>query len=235
MTISPNTANNSFALNADIATSKPQNTRLTVLALLILIIGVGIISFWFGSNRIVAPTDNSPEAGFARDMSVHHSNAVEMALLLRDRTEDEDMRLLALDITLTQQAQIGQMQGWLNVWRLPIASIEPAMIWMGAPVDGLMPGMASTEEMNQLRDLRGVEADITFLNLMIRHHQSGIDMARAILEKTNRPEVVTLAQSIVISQESEIANMRDILQRKGAIPTEENSEMPGMQHGGDGN
>ena len=193
------------------------------------------MGFWLGSSRIVTPFDNSPEAGFARDMSIHHANAVEMAILLRDRTEDEQMRLLALDIMLTQQAQIGQMQGWLNVWGLPIASLEPAMTWMDMPVQDLMPGMANSQQINQLRDLRGVEADVAFLNLMVPHHQSGIEMAQAVLERTDNQAVVALAQSIVVSQVSEIANMRDLLERKGATPAEESSEMPPMQHSGDGN
>lgn len=46
---------------------------------------------------------------------------------------------------LTQQAQIGQMQGWLNVWGSPIASIEPAMAWMEMPTTDPMPGMATLE------------------------------------------------------------------------------------------
>ena len=57
--------------------------------------------------------------GFARDMMVHHAQAVEMAEIVRDKTENENVRILATDIALTQQAQIGQMQGWLAVWELP--------------------------------------------------------------------------------------------------------------------
>jgi uncharacterized protein (DUF305 family) len=48
-------------------------------------------------------------------MMVHHAQAVEMAEIVRDRTENPQTRTLATDIALTQQAQIGQMQGWLAV------------------------------------------------------------------------------------------------------------------------
>ncbi len=212
----------------------PRNSWLLWSAVAIWILIAGIAGFWLGSNRIISPSDNSPEASFARDMSFHHANAVEMALLLRDRTEDETMRFLALDIALTQQAQIGQMQGWLNAWRLPISSLQPAMSWMGMPVDGLMLGMATADEVNQLSNLRGVEADITFLNLMIGHHQAGVDMARGVLAQTDRSEVVQLAQSIVTSQESEIATMRDILQQKGDMEDIPEGNMPGMNHSEDG-
>jgi uncharacterized protein (DUF305 family) len=43
-----------------------------------------------------------------------------MAEIIRDKTSSDDMRLLAADISLTQQAQVGIMQGWLGVWDLPI-------------------------------------------------------------------------------------------------------------------
>ena len=89
----------------------------------------------------VLPGNDSAEAGFARDMIVHHGQAVQMAEIIRDKTHNDDMRLLAADISLTQQGQVGIMQGWLGVWGLPITGEDPAMAWMGHPTDGLMPGM----------------------------------------------------------------------------------------------
>jgi hypothetical protein len=69
------------------------------------------------------PGDGSAEAGFARAMMVHHAQAVGMAEIVRDKTENEDVRILATDIALTQQAQIGQMQGWLAVERKAAAHV----------------------------------------------------------------------------------------------------------------
>jgi len=101
----------------------------------------------------VPPGNDSAEAGFARDMMVHHAQAVQMAEIVRDKTKSDDMRLLAADISLTQQGQIGIMQGWLGVWGLPITGEEPAMAWMGHPTDGLMPGMAIPDEISRLSQL----------------------------------------------------------------------------------
>lgn len=42
-----------------------------------------------------------------------------MAEIVRDGTESEEIRTLAIDVALTQQGQIGQTQGWLAVWGLP--------------------------------------------------------------------------------------------------------------------
>jgi uncharacterized protein (DUF305 family) len=64
----------------------------------------------FSAGAVIAllltrpPGDDSAEAGFARDMMVHHAQAVEMAEIVRDKTESDDVRILASDIALTQQA-----------------------------------------------------------------------------------------------------------------------------------
>lgn len=191
---------------------------LMVLSFTALLVIVAVLAFWLGTRRSAAPGENSPEAGFARDMMMHHAQAVDMATLIRDRTEDPEMRQLALDIMLTQQAQIGQMQGWLAVWQYPIASTDPAMMWMDMPATGGMPGMATQAQLNELRDLQGVEADGLFLQLMIAHHRGGVLMGEAALERANSPEVRALAQSIVDAQTSEIAAMQDLLVRKGFPP-----------------
>lgn len=60
------------------------------------------------------PGDGSAEAGFARDMSNHHAQAVEMAEIVRDRTTDATIRAMATEVVLVQQFQIGQIFGWLE-------------------------------------------------------------------------------------------------------------------------
>ena len=110
-----------------------------------------------GDSGTPAPAADSADAGFARDMAVHHQQAVEMSYIVRDRTEDEEVRRLAYDIAQTQANQRGMLLGWLDLWGLPKVSADPPMAWMGmgnAPSgeDGaLMPGMATDTEMESLR------------------------------------------------------------------------------------
>jgi uncharacterized protein (DUF305 family) len=187
-----------------------------------------------------APAEDSAEAGFARDMMIHHAQAVQMAEIVRDKTESEEIRIMSADIALTQQAQIGQMQGWLAVWGLPATGREPAMTWMGHPTEGRMPGMASPEELNDLQQASSEEADTLFLQLMIPHHEAALPMAKAVLEETNRPEVERLAGAIAASQLGEIEMMKGLLNQRG-VPMEEDSSAPnehspgadGHPHGGE--
>ena len=176
------------------------------------------------------PGDDSAEAGFARDMMVHHAQAVEMAGILRDKDVSPEMETLAEDIALTQQAQIGQMQGWLAVWGLPMTGPEPAMSWMGHPTRGRMPGMASPEEIEALQKASSEEAEKRFLRLMIPHHQAAIPMAETALEETDRPEVRQLAGAIAASQRNEIEVMRNMLEERGAEPAEGSPSHHGGHH-----
>jgi len=183
-----------------------------LLAVVAVLAGVVALALLFASRP---PSNDSAEAGFARDMIVHHAQAVQMAEIIRDKTDSDAIRLLASDISLTQQGQIGIMQGWLGAWGLPITGEERAMAWMGHPTDGLMPGMATPEEMDQLGKLPPDRADVLFLRLMISHHEAAIPMAQAVLKRTDEPEVRQLANSIIEPQKAEIWNMKAMVEKVG--------------------
>ncbi|MET9340976.1 DUF305 domain-containing protein [Nonomuraea sp. NPDC003804] len=181
---------------------------------------------FFVMGRTGTPTDSSAEAGFARDMGKHHAQATEMAFAARDRSASPDIRNLSEDIIVTQTAQRGMFIGWLQQWGLDQASARPEMAWMvghaghGGTQDKPepMPGVATPEEMARLRSLQGKDAEIFFLQLMIRHHEGGVEMSKGLLELSDRAEVKGLAQQIVNSQTSEIKLMTDLLKQRGAAP-----------------
>ncbi|MFG3404499.1 DUF305 domain-containing protein [Streptomyces sp. NPDC048142] len=80
-----------------------------------------------GQGYARVPAASSADAGFARDMAVHHQQAVQMSFVVRDRTDDEDVRRLAYDIANTQANQRGMLLGLLgllDLWELP--KIAPA-------------------------------------------------------------------------------------------------------------
>ena len=209
---------------------KPSPRRDPMLLTLAVLAAVAVAAIFAVYLSMRPPGDGSVEAGFARDMSTHHAQAVEMAGILRDKTEDGRIRTLATDITLTQQAQIGQMRGWLDVWGLSPTATDPAMSWMGHPTEGRMPGMASPEEINRLREASPEDADRLFLRLMIPHHGAAIPMAEAAFEQTSQPEVENLARTMATSQRAEIQVMEDMLRERGTEPPSGS----GPYHGGHG-
>jgi uncharacterized protein (DUF305 family) len=204
-------------------------TRRRVLALAVG--GVLLLALGLVLGRALAPTSaptpstDSAAAGFLRDMQVHHAQAVEMALLIRDRTDNTDVRLLAYDIAVGQATQSGTMYGLLEAWNLPQRSPGPAMAWTLLPaLDGSgdghqmdpdapagMPGMATSDQIADLTAASGDDAVRLFLTLMIAHHQGGVEMADAALARTDVAQVVTLATGIQRSQRAEIIVMQDLL------------------------
>ena len=205
------------------ATKTPRDAGPLILLLAAAATLFAALALWLYLTN-AEPGDGSAEAGFARDMSVHHAQAVEMAEIVRDKTESEEVRIMAADMALTQQGQIGRMQGWLEVWNLPATGAEPTMSWMGNQTEGHMPGMASPEEIERLQKASSEEADKMFFRLMIPHHQAAVPMAEAVIEETDRPEVENLAGAIAASQEGESEVMRDMLEERGA-------EAPSGSHG----
>ncbi|CAM5684963.1 DUF305 domain-containing protein [Streptomyces griseorubiginosus] len=170
------------------------------------------------------PTAESADAGFARDMAIHHQQAVEMSYIVRDRTKDVEVRRLAYDIAQTQANQRGMLLGWLDLWGLPKVSADPPMTWMGmgdmpsAGEGSLMPGMATDSEMKKLGTLNGKQAEIFYLRLMTEHHRGGIHMAKGCVDKCTVGVEKRLAQGMVDAQQSEIDLMAGMLKERGAKP-----------------
>ncbi|MEU8197063.1 DUF305 domain-containing protein [Microbispora amethystogenes] len=199
--------------------------RLGPRALAVIGIAVVVVVLAGAALSRQAPADDSPEAGFARDMQTHHAQAVRMAMIVRDRTTDAEVRTLAYDIALTQQQQIGQMFAWLDMWGLPQTSLAPPMAWtqtghgsMGHAAAS-MPGMATSSQLKQLEEAQGRAAEALFLRLMIAHHRGGVDMARAVLRSSGDERVRRLAETIVTAQQGEISSMERMLSTRKAPRT----------------
>jgi uncharacterized protein (DUF305 family) len=190
---------------------------VAVFALLIGF-GAGVVT-----PSLRTPGDNSAEAGFARDMSTHHAQAVSMAMTAYPKVTDPEVRQLAYDIALTQQGQIGVMQTWLKDWHLQPTGTRPKMAWMpgGAQEltpDGLMPGMATDAQLTQLDSATGKQADILFCQLMLRHHLGGIHMIDELLQLSHNQDVRDLAQTMKNNQQGEVVQFQSLLTQFGAQP-----------------
>ncbi len=196
------------------APARPARNRwlaagAVVLALL-LGVGVGLVIPLLGR-----PADDSVEAGFLRDMSNHHAQAVQLAMIEHERGTDANVRRFAADIALTQHGQMNIMGTWLRGWGLSPTGSQPAMAWMpdaeGSVQNGLMPGMATPEQMDALRAATGRQIDIQFLTLMRRHHLGGVHMAQGIVKLSDHEDVTWLAGTMVAAQQGEIALIDDLL------------------------
>lgn len=195
-------------------------------ALAVVAVGFAIGRFSLFDNGPAVP--NAADIGFARDMQVHHDQAVEMAMIAYEETDDETVRALSYDIATGQAAQNGMMFEWLTQWGVPQQGT--LMSWMGdtgahgahgvgadadpAEVRASM-GMATDAELAELRSATGAALDCQFLTLMIRHHEGAIPMADAVLERGSIPRVLQVAETMKVNQTAEIDAMRASQARLG--------------------
>jgi uncharacterized protein (DUF305 family) len=76
-----------------------------------------------------------------------------------------------------------------------------------------------------------MEFDRMFIDMMVPHHESAVEMARVVLERTERAEMRQLAEEIIEAQEKEIEQLRSWRQEwYGSSDTPSMAEMP-MLHG----
>ena len=86
-----------------------------------------------------------------------------------------------------------------------------------SPLSGSMSRTMSGSSMNMLSDgyaslesKTGADFDREFLIQMITHHESGIEMAKQALEKSENAEILSLAQSIIDAQTAEVEVMQKL-------------------------
>jgi len=171
----------------------------------------GTISGMMGNGMMGSVVRGDPsqpfDQRFLNQMIVHHEGAVMSAQMMVADSARPELRDLAQRIITAQQREIAQMQQWRNDW-------------YGATSTGTLPsmingGMMGTGMMNrdQMRQMMGANADFDrmFLQMMIPHHAGAITMAQQALAQAAHPEIKTLAQSIVTTQQTEITEMQGYL------------------------
>lgn len=177
---------------------------------------VGFVAVFFAGAVVYAwqqwanePRPNDADIGFADDMRTHHLQGVAMALAYLEDGTDPTLRQMANEIVIVQAGESRLMGQWLEDWGNPDLDLDNAMEWMGmAPVPQTeQPGMASEAELAELDAAEGEELDDLFSSLMIDHHRGGQHMAQYAVDHGSEDVVTHLAQAIVTTQQSEVAEM----------------------------
>jgi uncharacterized protein (DUF305 family) len=156
----------------------------------------------------LGPADDSFDLRFIDAMIPHHEGAVVMAQEALQKSNRPEIKQLAAAIIQAQDPEIAAMKGWRTDW-YPNVGEEPVMY--SAEMGHTMP---MTEEMRSAMMMTGdlgaadEQFDLRFLQAMIPHHEGAIEMAKQVLEKSDRPEVKELAEQIMDSQQKEIDQMQ---------------------------
>lgn len=227
--------------------SRPSGSRLSgplriggLVAVAVLNLAIGAVAgvAWQSSRHADDHAPSAVDIGFAQDMSTHHDQAILMARTVSGLPGvSGEIRVFADRLILSQSTETATMRGWLQWFGEPL-SIDRPMSWMdhgaahhhgGVPAASAdaadasdqppMPGMASIDELGRLSTLTGGAAEIYFLQLMIRHHHGGLEMAQAAYndERASAP-TKQWALTMIGDQGDEIGQMTLMLKARNADP-----------------
>lgn len=160
----------------------------------------------------IAKSSYSPDdVRFMQDMIPHHNQAVQMAALVAERSNNPELTDIAGRIDASQADEISFMREWLSSRgeTVPEATAHHAM-----HMSHDMAGMASPEDMAKLAEAQSTEFDRLFLSLMIAHHEGAVTMVEELLEMPGSaydPVLLDFTSDIVADQTSEIERMNSML------------------------
>ena len=156
----------------------------------------------------LGPKDAQFDLRFIDGMILHHQGAIAMAEAVLQNSQREEMNQLAEAVIAAQQSEIDQMKEWRQAW-YPSAGAELVMYdaQMGHTM-AMTPEMQTAMMMDGNLGQADAEFDFRFIDAMIPHHEGALAMAEEVLEKSDRPELRQVAQSILDTQQAEIDQMQ---------------------------
>jgi uncharacterized protein (DUF305 family) len=163
--------------------------------------GMGHDSIGSGSGgmarEMVMENGRYSDRAFIDAMVPHHQGAVEMAEVALKNAGHEEIIDLSRNIISSQQAEIEELK---SIKQEEFGTSNVPMDMSQEQTRGM--GMMDLQEMANREPF-----DKAFIDAMIPHHQSAIEMAQVAREKSEIPEIEELAEGIISAQQTEIEQM----------------------------
>ena len=185
---------------SDAMSDRIMRWTLIGLGVVVLIVAVAVVMNWVAGSNDDDPDLGAVEVGFLQDMIDHHEQALVISNTLLEANPDGDAASYARDVILFQTRDIGRMETWLDDAGYARGSPDrEAMVWMGEPTPvATMPGLATPEQIQELADSTGADADRMFFDLMSAHHLGGVHMADYAAAHTEIPWLRDLRRGRVV-------------------------------------
>lgn len=169
------------------------------------------------------------DVAFMVGMIDHHAQALVMSQMAPRNDAGPAVRRLTSRILNAQRDEIALMQRWLRDRGQTVPEVdESGMVHMPggdhAMHMGMMPGMLSPAQLDELRAARGADFDRLFLRYMIQHHQGAVTMVHELFATDGAAQdelVFKIASDIQVDQTTEIERMQlmlDALSQDGRSP-----------------
>lgn len=200
-----------YIFKSDIHLLQKQVVKLTLATLLVVVpLGLGLNIYArtidVESHHTIVKKTNSMlhavmirnDQDFLSNMIPHHEEAVASSQYVLARTTDPELKQFLQTVIDSQSKEIEQMEKWHEEWLSTKFSTNSSYVPM----------------MSNLLDYSGTELERKYVQGMIEHHDSAIQMAKDILPITTRSEVKSIANEIISVQGKEVKMLNDWLRSK---------------------
>ncbi|GMA14692.1 DUF305 domain-containing protein [Deinococcus metallilatus] len=134
-------------------------------------------------------------------MIAHHQGAVDMARAVQGRVKDTQVKSWVANVIRDQTREINDMTAWLK----PLGGMNTGMRdMMASGMKGMVTPLKTAKN-----------PDVAFVEGMLPHHASALDMASLALQRSNDPRVLKLSRDIIQAQADEMYAYRQWLARRG--------------------
>ena len=151
------------------------------------------------AKQMVTKNGEYSDEAFIDAMVPHHQGAIAMAKVALKNAEHEEIKELSRNILASQQAEIEELKAIkkeeFGTSDVPMEMSSEQMRGMGVMMD---PQSLANKE----------PFDEAFIEAMIPHHRSAIDMATVANQDSENPRIKELAENIVSAQKGEIEQMK---------------------------
>ncbi len=149
-------------------------------------------------------------------MLPHHGSIIALAEVALPRLTDPRLKTMAQNIIDTQSAEQAELTGYREAWYgsgTPATDEHAMMLMMEA-----MPGKKSMDDMMREMDpswqvatfCAAANPNLAFIEQTIPHHQMAIDDSKIALEKAVHPETKAFAEKVIVAQQAEIDELKQI-------------------------
>lgn len=179
---------------------------LMAVVLLSMLTGCGI-----GSTGTPPATNsvqyNDADVMFVQMMVKHYAPAAEMLRMAQSKATNNEIKMLASAVAVTQDDERKTMLGWLTEWQQPETSdAHPD----AHAAHGGLPGTGEAE-IAALTKATGAEFDRTFLNLFTAHQHQAVELARMEVTSGHNKATMQLAERIDKSRRGQIELMLKLM------------------------
>ena len=156
------------------------------------------------AKQMVMKNGKYSDERFIDAMVPHHQGAIAMARVALKHAEHEEIIVLSRNIVSTQQAEIEELKA-IKKEEFGTSNVPMEMSPQQMRSMGMMMNPQSLADEKPF--------DEAFIDAMIPHHQSAIEMAKVANQESENPRIKELAGNIVSAQNREIEQMKQWRQR----------------------